>query len=142
MFHYDETAWKAYVVAQSDASLQQLETELDKKIGWSKAAIGVGAVGSVLTAGITLVGSAAGARTTYVYRLQRDVVQAELCRRGVVGRKEAARIEKEKVEAQKRVKRWAMEDAKSGRVLVSDYDSRSWSCSRGWSLSWLGYSAG
>ena len=69
MFHYDETAWKSYVVAQSDASLQQLETELDKKIGWSKAAIGVGAVGSVLTAGITLLGSVAGAWTTYVYRL-------------------------------------------------------------------------
>ncbi|MCJ1245875.1 hypothetical protein MMC30_003079 [Trapelia coarctata] len=110
--HFDEAAWRSYVVAQPDATLLQLEADLDKKIEWSKAAIGAGLVGSVLTMGATLAGSAAGARTNYVYKLQRNVVKVELGRRGLVGKKEAARMEKEKMAAQERVRRWAMEDAK------------------------------
>lgn len=110
--HFNEAAWRSYVLTQPDTVLQQLETDLDKKIGWSKAAIGAGIVTSVLTAGVTLAGSAAGARTSYVYKLQRNIVKAELVRRGVLGRKEAARREKEKMEARRRVEKWAIEDGK------------------------------
>ena len=113
--HFDEAAYHSYVVAQPDATLQQLETDLDKNIGWSNAAIGAGIVGGVLTMGATLAGSAVGARTSHVYKLQRNIVQAELGRRGIKGKKEARKLEKERLEAQNRVQRWAIEDAKSGK---------------------------